>query len=138
MARLTDREQDQMARARVNASEQIARHEQATDVDTEALNRRAQQARTQTVRTLATRFKHGLTRSFPGIARARVRARVRRDLNQLPPEILRDIGITRTDIPRIAREQAEIAVPVKTRAGEPDTPTFENKPHSAYDIARLA
>lgn len=138
MARLTESEQDQMARARVNAFEQIAEREQVTDVDPEKLNRRAQAARSETVRDLRTRLKGGLTRTFPGIARAMVRARVRRDLNELPAAVLRDIRITRTEIPRIAKEQAELAVPPKCRAPATDTPYFQTKPHSAYDVARLA
>jgi uncharacterized protein YjiS (DUF1127 family) len=138
MARLTETEQDQMARARVNAFEQIAEREQATDVDPNELDRRAQAARSATVRDLRTRLKDGLTRTFPGIARALVRARVRRDLNELPAEILRDVGITRTEIPRVAKEQAEVAVPPKGGAQATDTPYFKTKPHSAYDVARLA
>lgn len=138
MARLTETEQDKMARARVNAFEQIAEREQATDVDTDQLDRRAQAARTQTVRDLRTRLKHGMTRAFPGVARTFVRARVRRELSELPPEVLRDIGITRTEIPRIAKEQAEVAVPPKHGATETDTPYFKTKPHSARDIARFA
>ena len=138
MARLTESEQDQMARARVNAFEQIAEREQATDVDPEKLDRRAQAARSETVRDLRTRLKGGLTRTFPGIARAMVRARVRRELNELPAAVLRDIRITRTEIPRIAKEQAELAVPPKGGAPATDTPYFKTKPHSAYDVARLA
>ena len=138
MARLTETEQDRMARARVNAFEQIAEREQATDVDSEALNRRAQAAKTQTVRGLRTRAKDALTRAFPGLVRAFVRQRVRRELNELPPELLRDVGITRTEIPRIAKEQAEIAVPLKGGPKTGDTPYFTVKPHSAHDIARLA
>ena len=138
MARLTESEQDQMARARVNAFEQIAEREQVTDVDAEKLNRRAQAARSETVRDLRTRLKGGLTRTFPGIARAMVRARLRRELNELPTAVLRDIRITRTEIPRIAKEQAELAVPPKGGAQATDTPYFKTKPHSAYDVARLA
>ena len=138
MARLTESEQDQMARARVNAFEQIAEREQATDVDPEKLDRRAQAARSETVRDLRTRLKGGLTRTFPGIVRAMVRARVRRELNELPAAVLRDIRITRTEIPRIAKEQAELAVPPKGGAPATDTPYFKTKPHSAYDVARLA
>jgi uncharacterized protein YjiS (DUF1127 family) len=138
MARLTEREQDQMAQARVNAVERIAAREQATDVDTQSVNRRAQAARQATVRDLRARLRHGLTRAFPGIARALVRARVRRELSELPPELLRDIGITRTEIPRIAKEQAEIAVPPAREQGTDDTPYFKAKPHSARDVARLA
>ena len=54
MARFTENEQDRMAGARVNAFEQIAEREQAADVDSETLNRRAQAARAQAVRTLRT------------------------------------------------------------------------------------
>ena len=138
MARFTENEQDRMAGARVNAFEQIAEREQAADVDSETLNRRAQAARAQAVRTLRSRAKDALTRAFPGIVRAFVRRRVRRELNELPPELLRDIGITHTEIPRVANEQADIAVPPKNGAETSDTPYFKTKPHSAYDVARLA
>ena len=138
MARLTDREQDQMARARVDAAEQIAAREQATRVDSEQLTRRAQAARSAAVRDLRTRLKGRLTRTFPGVAQALMRARVRRELNELPADVLRDVGITRTEIPRVAKEQAEIAVPPKGGAEVSDTPYFQTKPHDAHDVARLA
>ena len=138
MARLTESEQDQMARARVDAFEQIAEREQATDVDANELNRRAQAARSAAVRDLRTRLRDGFTRTFPSVARALVRARVRRELNELPAEMLRDVGITRTEIPRVAQEQAEIAVPRKGGVESTDTPYFKAKPHGAYDVARLA
>ena len=138
MARLTENEQDQMARARVDAAEQIAAREQATQVDGEQLARRAQAARSAAVRDLRTRLKDRLTQVFPAAARALVRARVRRELNDLPADLLRDVGITRTEIPRVAKEQAEIAVPPKGGAEVSDTPYFQAKPHRAYDIARLA
>mgnify|MGYP006276370657 FL=1 len=138
MARLTENEQDQMARARVDAAEQIAAREQATQVDGAQLARRAQAARSATVRDLRTRVKDRLTQVFPAAARALVRARVRRELNDLPADLLRDVGITRTEIPRVAKEQAEIAVPPKGGAEVSDTPYFQTKPHRAYDVARLA
>jgi uncharacterized protein YjiS (DUF1127 family) len=138
MARLTENEQDQMARARVDAAEQIAAREQATQVDSEQLARRAQAARSATVRDLRTRVKDRLTQLFPAAARALVRARVRRELNDLPADLLRDVGITRTEIPRVAKEQAEIAVPPKGGAEVSDTPYFQTQPHRAYDVARLA
>jgi uncharacterized protein YjiS (DUF1127 family) len=138
MARLTETEQDQMARARTDVFEQIARREQATDVDTTRLERRSHAARAETVRTLGGRLKHGLRRTFPGLTRMLVRARVRRELDELSPEMLRDLGITRSEIRRVAREQAEAAVPRGRGAEAADAPTFKAKPHGAYDIARYA
>ena len=138
MARLTETEQDQLTRARVNAVERIAEREQATDVDTDKLNRRAQAARTETVRDLRARLKDGLTRAVPGIARALIRARVRRELSDLPTEILRDIGITRTEIPRVAKQQADLAVPRKNGGDQGGTSDFKVQPHGARDVARWA
>ncbi|WP_027288502.1 DUF1127 domain-containing protein [Rhodovibrio salinarum] len=138
MARFTQSEQDQLVHARVHAVEQIAQREQATDVDANRLARRTHAARADTVRSLRSRLQHALTRALPALARARVRARVRRELGELSPEMLRDVGITRTEIRRVAKEKAELAVPPKGGVEATDTPYFKTKPHGAFDIARYA
>lgn len=56
---------------------------------------------------------HALVAGARGLARARKRRRLQRaavrDLNALDDRMLRDIGLYRGDIPRVARELAESA-----------------------------
>lgn len=140
MSRLTETEREQMARAKVGGFEQIARREQATERSPEQIDRSALSERNRVVeqgaRGAATRLTALVRRTVPGLVRQVARARVRNELAGLDNAMLRDLGITRTEIERVAREQSEREVP--RRPGKGDAPLFRSRPHSAEDIARYA
>lgn len=119
MTRLTEKELDAIAQSRASGTHTLAASEQVTNISAAQLRRLAERERALVMRAMGRRVAAAVRGwvivNLPALPRAAARRRTEIELSQQSDEVLRDIGITRIEIPGIARAQAEKMYPRKTR-----------------------
>ena len=112
---MTETELETMAQARVSGMDTIAAAEQVGGLAVSDIQRLAEIERAKVMRqlgrTLAARIRLGVRRLAPGLVRWRLRRVTERALAELDDRTLVDIGVSRAEIPALARAQAEQDVP---------------------------